>query len=208
MSKASKQFGGICPKKLRQGLPQEFRRWHTNCDPKGETNTARDELTLRIREAFQQGFTMKRNLLLLSFLAFMPIYAFGDYVPGRVRASAHADLSHAQGDGRYAQVQGAETVQFKTDGKGFTKFTVSLDARPNIPFTVTAIRPNRCGQTFLATFNDNGHVSQLRIDETSPAACRQEGPAIWRLNLVTDEGAGKASHLSLSGAPEYYLLTQ
>ncbi|MGZ3741958.1 MAG: hypothetical protein ACXVB9_21450 [Bdellovibrionota bacterium] len=151
---------------------------------------------------------MTRNFLLLSFLAFMPIYAFGDYVPGRVRASAHGNLQQAQGDGRYAQVQGAEAVQFLTDGKGYTKFTVSLDARPEIPFTVTSIRPNRCGQTFLATFNDNGRISQLRIDETSPAACRQNGPMIWRLSLVTDEGASKASHLSLSGQPEYYMLTQ
>ena len=151
---------------------------------------------------------MKRNFLLLTFLALMPIYAFGDYVPGRTRASAQADLVHARGDGRYQTVQSAQVLEFKTDGKGYTKFSLSLDARPEIPFAVTAIQPNRCGRTFIAIYNDGGRQSELRIDESNPTACRVPGAAIWRVSLVTNEGAGKTSHLVVSGNPEYFLLTQ
>jgi hypothetical protein len=151
---------------------------------------------------------MKRNFLFLTFLCLTPIYAFGDYVPGRTRASAHADLARVRGDGRYEAVRGVQAVQFVTDGKGTSRFTVSLDARPELPFAVTAIEPNRCGRTYLARYAGNGPGTSLRLEETLPGACNQEGPTTWKISLVTDEGAGHASRLEASGVAEYYLLTQ
>jgi hypothetical protein len=150
---------------------------------------------------------MKRILVLLT-LSLTPLYAFGDYSPGRVRASAEADLNRLQGNGRYENVASAHALQLETDGKGVTTFRLSLDRRPEIAFTVRAIQPNRCGRTFLASVKDEGRVSELRIDELSPAACREPGDLVWRVSLTTDEGGGASSRLVLEGNPEYFLLTQ
>lgn len=146
---------------------------------------------------------MKRILLLVSLFTF-PLYAFGDFVPGRIRASAHADLAKLQGDGRYQNVAGAHAVQLQTDGKGITGFQVSLDQSPDVPFAVRAVQPNRCGRTFVA----QSGTTRLQIDELSADECREGGQLTWHVTLTTDEGGGRASHLQLHGSAEYLMLTQ
>jgi hypothetical protein len=151
---------------------------------------------------------MKRNFFLLTIFAFLPLYAFGDYIPGRVRAAAHAELVRSQGDGRYAGVQGASIVAYKTDDKGYTGLEISLDNRAVIPFAITRIQRNRCGNSMIATFSDKGRPSELRIDQNTPAACRNPGISAWRVTLTTSEDGGTASHLVLQGIPAFYRLSK
>lgn len=151
---------------------------------------------------------MKRNVLLLAFLTFTPIYAFGDFIPGRTRASAEAKLSVEYGDGHFEQVQSASAIQFKTDGRGYTKFAVRLNEGPALPFFVTENKPSRCGQIFVAVSEENGQHKTLQIDEINPAVCGQEGPVVWRARLTTNEDGNQGSRLDLSGKPEFFMLSQ
>lgn len=150
---------------------------------------------------------MKRIFLFL--LTFTPLYAFGEYIPGRTRATAESSMTRLQGDGRYHNVKGAHAIQFLTDGRGITQFTLSFNERGGTPYIVRSVQRNRCGRTYYANVkNSKGRLSQLRVDETMPEICRRPGDTSWRATIVTDEGGGRASHLSLSGPAEFFLLTQ
>ncbi len=152
---------------------------------------------------------MKRNLLLLAFFLLTPLYAFGDYVPGRVRAAAEGELQAQQGSGRYENVRAAHSILFVADGKGYVKFELRLDRHPAIPFQMTEIRPNRCGQVFKASYVQEGKLTTLEVVETNPSACRANGPTIWRTVITTDEGANTPpSQLELTGQAEYLMLSE
>ncbi len=151
---------------------------------------------------------MKRNLVLLAFLLFTPIHAFGDYVPGRVRASAAASMSITKATGLYQNVGSAKLVQLKTDGQGYTGFSLQLNQAPLIPFTVKKNSRSRCGQIFVATYSDNGRHSELRVEETSVLACLRSQKPIWRAQLTTSEENKPASQLFFAGTPEFFILTQ
>jgi hypothetical protein len=143
---------------------------------------------------------MKRNFFLIALTALLPLYAFGDFIPGRVRTSADAELERLSGNGRFESVQRALVTQLKTDGRGITHFRLALDAAPPISFQVRGNQHNRCGQTYFAALSG----AELRIDESSPSSCGSEGATTWRATLTTSEG----SSLVLTGTPKFYLLTQ
>jgi hypothetical protein len=147
------------------------------------------------------------RILFLTFLTFTPLYAFGDFVPGRTRASAQADLHRLQGDGRYQNVTGAHAQQFVTDGRGITKFSLSLDRRPEIAFAVRSVQQNRCGRVYLASISEDGRDTSLQITETAPT-CSRDGNTSWHAALTTAEDNGPPSRLGLEGVPEFYQLTQ
>lgn len=149
---------------------------------------------------------MKRIFLLL--LAFTPLYAFGDYVPGRTRASAKAELQRQRGDGRYQSVVAANARQFVSDGRGITHFTLALNRSRESTFVVRAIRATRCGRTYVAALPSSPRRTELRIDEISSSACRADGKVFWRAFVATQEGNGRVSRLSLAGEPQFFLLTQ
>jgi hypothetical protein len=151
---------------------------------------------------------MKWILFLVSFLAFTPIYTYGDFVPGRVRASAKAFLDRRQGDGRYQDVRKAQIVQLKTDGAGITGFAVSFDRDSDLPFRVLSVKRNRCGRTYVAAFSDQENASELRIEEASAEGCLKGGKVFWQVTITTTESDRSASHLSLDGFPKFFLLTQ
>lgn len=152
---------------------------------------------------------MIRNALLLAFFVFTPHYAFGDFVPGRVRAAAEAEMAAKQGTGRYEQVRAANSVLFKADGKGYVKFTLRLDGRPEIPFAMTEIRSQRCSKLFVAVFQFEGQRSRLEVTESNTAGCRGDGDTIWNTRLITEEGPNTPpSQLVLAGNAEYFMLTE
>jgi hypothetical protein len=151
---------------------------------------------------------MTRNIFLLTIFAFLPLYAFGDYIPGRVRPAAHAVLVRLLGNGRYADTQSASLIAYKTDDKGYTGLEISLDSRAVIPFAITRIERNRCGYSMIASFNDKGRPSELRIDQNTPAACRNPGISVWRVTLITSEDGGAISHLLLQGTPAFYRISK
>ena len=140
---------------------------------------------------------MKWNFVILTFLLLTPLHAFGDFVPGRVRATAQAELTSVQGNVR------TKAVQLMTDGKGHTAFTLAMQGREPRVFRITRTQPNRCGQTFLAESTENGRRATLQLDETTPAKCRQPGKASWRATVNTERG-----RVQLVGYPEYFLLSQ
>jgi hypothetical protein len=151
---------------------------------------------------------MKRNLILLAIVTLLPIYAFGDFIPGRVRVAARAVLTRSQGNGRYAKTEGARALEWKADGLGFTKFQISLDKRPMIPFAITEVQPNRCGRSILGQTSEEGRITRLRIDEITPLGCRNGRATLWRVTLLTRENGGSLSHLVMQGEPEFLALSQ
>ena len=151
---------------------------------------------------------MKRNFLLLTFLALTPLYAYADFIPGRTRAAADGDLTLAQSDGRYQSVTGAHVQELITDGRGITQFHLVLSERSEITFKVTKIQLERCGRMYTAESANAALATKLQIAEVAPENCFQKGDITWRATLTTDEGGGKASHLVVNGTPKFYLLSQ
>lgn len=151
---------------------------------------------------------MKRNLILIAMFLLTPLYTYGDYVPGRTRASAESEMKTIRGEGRFAGVRSAKAIQFKTDGRGITQFQVQLDQRSVLPFQVLSVRPTRCGQVFEAALSTNGQRLRLIIQELNPANCQKEGEVIWNTELRAEENQAPPSKLLLSGPAEYYMLTQ
>jgi hypothetical protein len=151
---------------------------------------------------------MKRNLMLLVFLSFLPLYAFGDYVPGRTRASAAAEMSVLKKEGRFGGIQTAKLIQLATDGLGITGFTLQLNGKEPVKFTLNEKKKGRCGHFFLATYLENGRRSDLRVEELNPIACRRQGSTTWRAQLTKEEGPKPVSRLLLQGEPEFFLVSQ
>ncbi|HEY8279458.1 MAG TPA: hypothetical protein VIH99_07545 [Bdellovibrionota bacterium] len=151
---------------------------------------------------------MKRNFFLLAFVAFSPLHAFGDFVPGRVRTSAQADLQSERSDGRYKGRHSAQLFQLKTDGKGITGFNFKLDSNASVHFAVVETQTSRCGPIYVAKTEDRGRVVLMKIRETLPSLCREERNAEWRVLLTADESPNETSHLLMAGVPEFFLLSQ
>ena len=151
---------------------------------------------------------MKRNFVLIAMFLLTPLYTYGDYVPGRTRASAESEMKTIQGNGRFQGVRAAKAIQFQTDGRGITQFNLQLDQRSVLPFKVTSVRPARCGQVFEATLSNNGQQLRLMIQELNPGACQKEGAVVWNTELRAEEGNTPPSKLVLSGTAEYFMLSQ
>ena len=149
---------------------------------------------------------MKRFLVLASLLI-LPLSAFGDFVPGRVRTSAEAELSRIEGDGLYHSVSRAHAIQLQTDGKGVTGFHLWLDHGLEISFAVREVEPSPCGRIFRAISKEGKSESTLTIEEFSPEKCREDGKLVWKGSLFTKED-GSSSRLMLEGNPHYFVLTQ
>ena len=156
---------------------------------------------------------MRGKLSIFTLLVIASLPASADYVPGRTRASAAADCSYLEGEGPYREIQSARIVQYQTDGKGITKFTIELNHKDLLTLPVRSIFKNRCGRTFLAKTSKNPAFpddpeSTLRIDEISVEACRGAWPIEWRASLETETGGKEPSRLTLRGKAEYFLLSQ
>lgn len=149
---------------------------------------------------------MTRSLIILAAL-FIPHFAYSDYVPGRTRASAQADMSAQSGTEIYKEIESGQVVLYSTDGQGYTKLTLKLDDNSEISFSIKGISSLPCGQVFEATSTKDGRFSTLRIQESNPDLCRGIAELTWSTELSTSKG-GDRSHLVLTGKPEYFLLSE
>jgi hypothetical protein len=151
---------------------------------------------------------MKRNFVLSLFLFLSPLYAFGDFVPGRVRAAAKAELTSVSGDGSFREVRSARAFLLQTDGKGLTGLRISLDSGPETLFVIRQADQQTCGPRYAARWDHRAHPMVLQVEELSPLACAENEKTLWRITLIRKENQLEASHLYLEGEPEYFLLTQ
>ena len=150
---------------------------------------------------------MKRNWVLLMVFAFLPIHAFGDFVPGRTRAVAEANLTVQHGTGQLREIRTAYASLLKTDGRGYTGFTLQLDQRSPQAFRIRETKARDCGHVFRGTADAWGSRATAHIEEYNPALCNREGVAFWKAEVALPGPQGP-SVLQLEGPAEYFLLSQ
>lgn len=125
--------------------------------------------------------------------------SWADYVPGRTRVSAQADLRIDRATGPFERARDAKIVQLYTDGQGVTRYQVIIDGSVE-EFTVTKIHAGACDTIYLA----QGVESELRLKDHREN-CQRDGKREWNAEVVTRQE--EDSHLVVSGIPEFFLLS-
>jgi hypothetical protein len=151
---------------------------------------------------------MKALFALLALIPFTAAHA--EYIPGRTRPSAEAALTAVRGDGMFKGVEKAELVQFQTDGKGVTRYDLTINGRTET-YEVMEVKEERCGDEHVARAVDesNGR-GEIRLFNFLSNLCeaRNNEPE-WSVEVERhNPKKGQISKLNLAGAPEYFMLSQ
>lgn len=144
---------------------------------------------------------MKTLFVLFAFLA--PMLSLADYVPGRTRPTAEAEMEAVTGDGKFENIRSARLIELTTDGKGITQYELILDGK-SLHFTVSKASPGRCGDLYEAG-EEAG--TRLILRDMSFAECEFRAKHKWEAQVVNTEG-DRASHLFIGGDPEHLVVTQ
>jgi hypothetical protein len=148
---------------------------------------------------------------LFALLALVPFTAAqAEYIPGRTRPSAEAKLVVNSADGIYKGVNQAELVQFQTDGKGVTRYDLTVNGRTET-YEVLQVKEQKCGDEHVARAVDerNGR-GEIRLFNFLSNLCeaRNNEPE-WSVEVERhNPKKGEISKLNLAGAPEYFMLSQ
>jgi hypothetical protein len=147
------------------------------------------------------GGKMKTLFVLFAFLA--PMLSLADYVPGRTRPTAEAEMEAITGDGRYENIRSVRLVELSTDGKGVTHYELILDGK-SFNFSVSKASNGACGDLYEAG-EDAG--TKLILRDMSLTECEFRAKHKWEAQVVNTEG-DRASHLFIGGDPEHLVVTQ
>ena len=149
---------------------------------------------------------MKALFALLVLVPFTAAQA--DYIPGRVRPSAVGTLVADHGDGIYKGIEEAQITQFQTDGKGITRYDLTINGRTET-YEVVEVSRQRCGDQHVARAVDesNGR-GEIRLSNFLSNLCdARDNEPEWKVE-VSRQGTGEISKLELVGTPEYFMLSQ
>lgn len=144
---------------------------------------------------------MKIAFLLLVFLA--PVISLADYIPGRTRPTAEAEMEAITGDGKFENVRSVQLIELTTDGKGVTHYELILDGKSH-SFTVSKASNGSCGDLYEA-----GEESGIKLilRDMSFAECEFRAKHKWEAQVVDTDGE-RASHLFIGGDPEHLAVSQ
>ncbi len=135
-------------------------------------------------------------------LFFLTHGAFADYVPGRTRASAEANLKVIAMSGIYKGIQSATMGEFTTDGIGITEYLLNLGEQ-SLFFRVEKIQDTDCGHIILAR---TAHDPTAHMKLETIESCKPPKDGGWILEVRTNHD-GQESYLLLQGHPEYFPLS-
>jgi hypothetical protein len=147
------------------------------------------------------GGKMKTLFVLFVFVA--PMLSLADYIPGRTRPTAEAEMEAITGDGKFENIRSVQLTELSTDGKGVTHYELVLDGR-SYSFTVSKASNGSCGDLYEA--GEEAGI-KLILRDMSFAECQFRAKHKWEAQVVDTEG-GRASHLFIGGDPEHLLVSQ
>lgn len=144
---------------------------------------------------------MKTAFLMFVFLA--PMLSLADYIPGRTRPTAEAQMEAITGDGKFENVRSVQLIELTTDGKGITHYELILDGK-TYAFTVSKASNGSCGDLYEAGEQSG---TKLILRDMSFAECEFRAKHQWEAQVVNTEGE-RASHLFIGGNPEHLVVSQ
>lgn len=144
---------------------------------------------------------MKTLFVLFAFVT--PMLSLADYIPGRTRPTAEAEMEAITGDGKFEDVRSVRLIELSTDGKGVTHYELILDGK-TYNFTVNQASNGSCGDLYEAG-EEAG--TKLILRDMSFAECQYRAKHKWEAQVVNNEGE-RASHLFIGGDPEHLVVSQ
>lgn len=152
---------------------------------------------------------MKAAIFSAMVLGTIGSLAYADYIPGRTRPSAEADLEVIDTSGVYRDARDVKVVEFTTDDKGISKYILTVDGNAK-EFEVRKVRETDCGDVYdarevgIGTEEEN---TTLALRDMSAAICERPVKHIWEVEVITQGEGGQESRLFVGGDPEHYQLT-
>lgn len=150
---------------------------------------------------------MKFFVLALTLFTALP-QSFADFVPGRVRQSAVAEMEIREATGSFAGARKAQLIQHVQDDKGIVAYTLDVDGR-TLKFTVKKFKPTGCGDVTTAEYVQDATGAlraNLRLTDMSRALCEIVVNRLWQAE-ITAKDAQERSRLVIEGNPEYLVHT-
>jgi hypothetical protein len=146
------------------------------------------------------GGTMK---LMAAIALVAPLISLADYIPGRTRPTAIAEMEAITGDGQYENTRSVRLVELTTDDKGITRYELTVDGQTQT-FAVSKASTGNCGDLYEAS----GEASRLILRDMSFAECQYRAKHKWEAQVVSVDENDRASHLFLGGEPEHLIVSQ
>jgi hypothetical protein len=147
------------------------------------------------------GGNMKTALL--SMLLLTPMLSLADYIPGRTRPTAEAEMEAINGDGKFENVRSVQLIELTTDGQGISHYELILDGK-SYSFAVNKAANGTCGDLYEAA-EESG--TRLILRDMSFAECEFRAKHRWEAQVVDNE-ANRSSHLFIGGNPEHLAVSQ
>jgi len=141
--------------------------------------------------------------LMVAIALLAPLISLADYVPGRTRPTAEAEMEAITGDGIFENAKSVRLVELTTDDKGVTQYELTVDGR-TYAFGVNKASTGTCGDLYEAA----GESSRLILRDMSFAECQYRAKHKWEAQVVSVDGNDRASHLFIGGDPEHLIVTQ
>jgi hypothetical protein len=151
------------------------------------------------------------KLVLLALAALIPLTSNAEFVPGRVRTGAVAEMKVLAANSGIKNAKSIKLSAHVTDGVGgFTGYTLTVDGNPT-NFAIRKVENTGCGRvtsTILADITTGENQVQLTITDYSQALCEIPVPYLWKAEFnVREISSGVESKAILGGNPEYLMLT-
>ena len=155
---------------------------------------------------------MKLLLPLVSAIGLLAATAQADFVPGRVRVDAKADMRITETTGAFQNVRQAQVTHRVKDGGGEAGYAVTLDGKTAVfEYSLPNVVLSCAKVTFVkaavpATAN---YTLDLKIYDYTNSPCTDIRPAaLWHV-IVTKRSLTTfgVSTITMDGNPEHLMLT-
>jgi len=135
-------------------------------------------------------------------------FAFGDYVPGRIRPLALAQMQVVEASGEFAGLKDAMLYQNFQDGGDFVSLKLAIKGGQPFTLPISAVRKGSCGSIAWSesvAFGDR--VIRSQFSDFSEAICTVFKETTWELKLEMKDAAGRSSTATFRGNPEPLFVT-
>lgn len=151
---------------------------------------------------------MKLILSLSLLAAFSSGAAFADFLPGRVRPVALAEMKAVEATGEFSAMTQAMLYQNFQDDKGFVSLKLALKGGKAITLPVSKVQEGGCGNyAWSDEVKVGSHTVNTEFSDFSEAICTVFVDKTWKLKVDMTDAQGNRSTLVLVGNPEPLFVT-